>query len=677
MGWNIDLPPAEWIGLGDRKLEEVINAVIDQPVVALDTETTGLNVMKDIPLFWSLSWGHRRICMPAGQMHHFGRAFKDTSKEWVFANAKYDMHMLAQVGIAIQGKCIDTQVMHALLYEEQPHKLKMMAKQVLGWGWRDFFDTFDPKNVLDELKDQIDSFHDDNAVDEKPKRKIKPATRKETIGEMLLRFEQENLQALVEYASNDAYGTFQIYLNLKKQLQEEMTFSLYPDKFKTMWDIFYKTECPFTKVLWKCERNGILIDADYLKKIEGPVEGRIQRIEREVAQITGRVMNLNSTPELRDYFFKEKGYKPIKLTPGKQASTDYDVLQELAVFDPVAKKTLEYRDLDKLLGTYVMGLKKHLDQNNRIHCKFNQDIARTGRLSSSGPNLQNIPKPESDNFKIRAAFIPPEGYDLIVIDYDQLEMRLLAAAAQEPDMVNIFLSGRDIHMGNAELVFGPIYEKKYGRRLTYADLKDAKSIDKQVKNGELPESAMTQWVHLCLFARNAIKSVGFGLNYGMKEKKLGNQLGIPKEEALEIIDAYMATYPTVKHFFSESVENCRKYLKSWTILGRRRFLPEINAYNSYERFQAERRATNNEIQGTAADVVRMAMITLDDAQLDYHYGCDMLLQVHDELVFQCPKESTKECMAEIKEYMEHPFDTDLDVPLTASAGSGPSWMHAK
>ncbi len=690
MGWNISLPDAEWFTLNSPGLGNLINEVVARKDVAIDTETTGLKVVQDIPLYWSLSWGSRRMCMPASTLHKFSDAFKQRDKNWIFANAKFDMHMLAQVGIDIAGSCIDTSVMHALIYEEQPHGLKSMVKQVLTWGWKDFFDTFHPLNVLAEQKER-----DDEEPEEEIKvtltptgkiRKAKPKKlpmRKETIGEMLQRFEATELDKLVEYASNDAYGTYMLYVELKKRLEEEATWSLYPEKFANLWDVFYKTERPFTKVLYKCERNGLLIDTDYIASIKKPVEDGMAQIERDIVKITGRVLNIRSPDVLREYFFEEKGYTSTKLTKGgkngtnKKAAIDADVLKELAVFDPVAKHLVEYRDLDKMYGTYIVGLSKHLSRHNRIHCRLNQDVARTGRLSSSNPNLQNIPKPESDKYKIRRAFIAGPGNGLIVVDYEQLEMRLLAAAAQEPDMIEIFRSGKDIHMGNAALVFGPIYKERYGRELTYQDLVDAKKVDKDVKNGKLPPTAMTDWVEKCLFARNAIKAVGFGLNYGMKPKKLGVDLGIPTEEAEFIYDAYMATYPTVKRFFDNSVLDCQQTLKAFTLLGRRRFLPEINAYNKYERYRAERQAGNTIIQGTAADAARMAMLNCDEAQLDYHYGAEMLIQIHDELIFECPLDTIKACEAEVKDWMEHPFDTELDVALTASSGTGSNWMDAK
>lgn len=685
MGWNIDLPSAEWFDMNtpSHKLEALINEVIDTKEVSLDTETTGLNVSKDIPLYWSLSWGERRIALQAGLMHRFTPAFQDPDKWWIYANAKFDRHMQAQIGIDVKGKLVDIQVMHALIYEEQPHGLKSIAKSILGWGWRDFFDTFDPLKILEEIKENEDDDDDlsylgmtvEQEAARKPKRR-RPKYRREQIGEMLQRFERENLNALVEYSSMDAYGTMKAFEKLRQQLKDECTWSLYPDQFANMWDVYCKTEIPFTKVLWKCERNGLLIDTDYLANIRRPVEDGIAQLEKSIAKEMGRVVNLNSRDELANYFFEEKGHRATKWTKGgktgiKKKALDAAVLEDLASQDPVAKMLLELRELTKLHGTYILGLSKHLDQFNRIHCRLNQDVARTGRLSSSNPNLQNIPKPDTDKFKIRKAFIAPPGYRLIVRDYDQLEMRLLAAAAMEPDMIALFKSGKDVHMGNAEFVLGPIYERKYGRHLVYDDMAKAKKLKKTN-----PE-ALSDWDHKALFARDAIKAVCYGLNYGMKSKKLAGNLGVSIEEAEEVIEAYMARYPTVKNFYASSIDVCKAKLKAFTLIGRRRYLPEINGYNTYERWQAERQAVNTVIQGSAADAARLAMIACDEAELEYHYGADMLLQVHDELMFQCPEETAKEADAEIKQWMEHPFATDLEVELTCAGGIGPNWDEAK
>lgn len=654
MPWNINLPTANHYDLNSEGLDGLIREVADQPIVAIDTETTGLITWKDVPLFWSLAWGEKRVCMPIETLHAFKHVFEDENKAWVFANAKFDMHMLANVGTNFKGKIYDTAVMHSLIYEESPHNLKDMANSLLGWRWSDFFDTFKPQHVDDGT----------------------PKGRKETIGEMLLRVYREDRQKLVEYASNDAYGTLKVFEKLDKELHDEVIHSLYPDIYANMADIFYKTEAPFTKVLYTCERNGIKVDIAHLKSIEVPVRKEIERIEREIVSLAGRVLNPNSPLQLRQYFFEELKLKPLNISKGgktgvRNPSCDKAFIDHYADEVPMAALIQEHRDLAKLLGTYVEGLQEHADANGRIHTHFNQSTARTGRLSSSEPNLQNIKRAEEDKFHLRKAFICEPGYSLIVVDYEQLEMRLLAAAAGEQKMIDIFMKNWDIHMGNAALVFGDKYQ------ITYEDIEQAKKTDKKIKNGDLPASALTDKMKDCLFARQAAKSVGFGLNYGMKEKKLAKQIGVTIQEAKTMIEAYMDTYPTVASFYQEAIDETRKTGYAYTLLGRRRFLPEILSTREDERWAAERKAGNTAIQGTAADACRMAMLHCYYSGLDTQFGCRMLLQVHDELVFECPNEHVEAAKEIIRECMEHPFFTDLAVPLPCSMGHGPNWLEAK
>jgi DNA polymerase-1 len=687
MGWNIRLPDAEWYDLGDPRLPALIDEVCDQDVVAIDTETTGLKIWFDKVLFWSLAWGpHRRVCMPARTLPLFQDAFADAGKRWVFANAKYDLHMLANSGVNITGDAVDTAVMHALLYEEESHALKDMAKQVLGWRWTDFFDTFQAQNVDDLSKS--------------PKRLpsglfVQP-TRKETIEEMLLRCAHEDLPRLVDYASNDAYGTLRLYEKLRQELQDTAIYSLYPDWLPDMEALFFKTEVPFTRVLWECERNGVFVNQEYLQQLRGPMWAEHEQLSREAARLWHaagftEAFNPNSTDQLRRYFFEHLHLKPLMFTKGGKSgvrtpSVDKGFLERYEHESPMAAHLLRDRKLTKLIGTYIDGANEHIDPNGRIHTRFNQDVARTGRLSSSSPNLQNIPTPEKDKFQLRGAFqaTPNSGNTLIVGDYSQLEMRLLACATVTQanprgaeEMIQIFLDGKDIHMGNAAMVFGPMVKRQYGWDLTYDFIKEAKKVDGKVKSGELPESALTDQHRLALEKRVHIKSVGFGLNYGMKENKLARQLGITKEEAASIIEAYLGTYPAVNDFYAAAIEETQTTGFSFTLLGRRRFHPGIASPNALDRWSEERKAVNNQIQGTAADAVRLAMIRIAQARLDRKYGCKMLLQVHDELMFECPQETAEEARAEIQRIMEHPFPTDLAVPLDVSIGIGPSWNKAK
>jgi len=796
MAWKVDIPDAEFYTLQDPRLEAIVREVCDQKIVAIDTETTGLIIWRDMPLFWSLSWGRRRICMPADTLHRFMSAFEDYDKTWVFANAKYDMHILANVGITLKGKIVDTQVMHCLLYEEQPHRLDYMGKQLLGWEWKDMFDGWDKR-------------------------------KQPNIGDFIMDLYRNDPRKLIEYASNDAYGTMQIYDKLKVELEESWVYSLYPEHYKTLWDIFIKTEAPFTKVLWKCERAGIYVDKEFLLTLEGPVAREINDLKKELnalyqAYQPGVLFNPNSTLQKRDWFFNFEGLKAVKLgkagakTGVRNPSCDAEFLDHYKGESKMAKLLLRFAELDKLHGTYLVGLRESdsIDSQGFIHTRYNQDVARTGRLSCvagwtpvrttrgavamenirpgdsvwthkgrwqqvtaflpqgerhvydvrlsngyvltcttdhrlllsdgctwatieevtdgvledldqqpeeqrarqprgcdaagpqdrsllageghglvvveaidyrgvlevydisvdgdesyeacgvfahncSDPNLQNMPNPERDKFKTRKAFRPKPSTKrkLIAADYDQLEMRLLACAAMEPPMIDIFLQGKDIHIGNASLVFG----------LPYDDIKAAKDKEKNELN---------DYDHTCLLARQNVKAIGYGLNYGMKEFKLASDLGIRVEEAKALMDKYMSAYPAVERFFAEAVDNARITGYSFTVMGRRRFLPEIISRRNQERSKAERQAGNFEIQGSAADVVRMAMILLDDAQLDKRYDCIMRLQVHDELVFDCPEETLTPAMGEIVEWMEHALHTDLPVPLKVSAKAADNWADA-
>jgi DNA polymerase I len=659
MPWNVSLPQAEWYQLGDRRLEPIIREVLDLDAVALDTETTGLNPINDVPLYWSLSWDGRRICMPSTTIQLFREAFADSTKYWVFAGAKFDVHMLANVGIDIKGGLICTQVMHSLLYEEESHELKVMEKQLLGWQTRTFKDLFEPK----------------------------PG---EAIGDRLLRAEQEKdyFNNLIEYASSDAYCTWQVYLKLREELERTNVWTFYPDLYPDLWNLFFRIEMPFTKVLWKCERRGVKVDTGYLKGLQGPIEEELRKIERSINQLAGKIVNPQSTHQLRDWFYGKLGVKPRTYTKGgktgvREPSIDAGMLEWIAEqpdnieAKEAAELLLRYRDLAKTNGTYIVGMQKRLDHRSRVHTRFNQDVARTGRLSSADPNLQNVKTVEEDEWRVRGAFVADEGHDLIVGDYEQLEMRLLAAASGEQSMIDIFLSGRDIHMGNAALIFGPSYQKKYDWAMTYEDIVQAKKIDKKVKAGELGEEAMTERVKLALVARLRSKTIGFGMNYGMKENKLARSLGCSKQEAKDLIELYLESLPAVGLFFdsARTVTELKGY--SFTLLGRRRFHPDIFSNNPMDRWAAERQAVNNHIQGTAADIVKLAMVLCDRAGLDERFGCHMELQVHDELMFECPKETTREALPVIQQIMEHPLPTELAVPLTVSIGSGPSWINAK
>lgn len=669
MRWNTQLPGAEWYERNDPLLSQLVQDVINVDTLAIDTETTGLIVWKDMPLFWSLSFGGRRICMPAATLPCFEEAFSDPNKTWIFANAKFDLHILANYGINIKGHVADTQVMHALLYEEQSHALKDMAAQILKWKWLDFGDTF---SFGKGGKLSVNS-----SVAE-----VTQGGRFEDVQAAIMWCFHNDRTKLVEYAANDAFGTMCLYDALKQELQQTAAYSLYNSQFNlpntpgrlplridTQWDYFEQIEMPFTRVLYTVERNGVLIDTEYLGALEKDLNEEAAQIARRATQLAGRKFNLNSNAQLRDYLIVQEGLKPLKRTSGgktgvKQASVDKEFL-EFYEDNEMASLALRYRKLTKLVGTYISKLPTFADSFGRIHTRFNQDVARTGRLSSSGPNMQNVPNSERDFYKIRKAFIAADGYCIICYDYDQLEMRLLGAAALEPSMITTFRSGRDIHIANAELIFGVTYDDvQRAKKMTDADFE------------ALPQQEAERLRH-ALWCRSAVKTIGFGLNYGMKEKLLANKLRTTKEKAVETRQMYLAALPAVNAFYEEAIEECRNTGYSYTICGRRRFLPEIISQRAGERWKAERQAVNNQIQGTAADAAKIAMINVFNANLEEEYGCRMLLQIHDEIVLECPKETTAMASAEIKDLMTDPFPSLLAVTLSASGGAANNWCAAK
>jgi len=360
----------------------------------------------------------------------------------------------------------------------------------------------------------------------------------------------------------------------------------------------------------------------------------------------------------------------VKLTSGGKSgvrlpSTDGDVLEKLTEKHRLPSLILQHRDLVKLHGTYLTNIDRFADPNGRIHTTYTQDIARTGRLTSKDPNLQNIPNPENDKWVIRRVFIAEDGYVLIVIDYKQLAMRLLACASGDEKMLEVFRRNWDIHMGNASMMYGYPYE----------DFVEAKRIDKLIKSGQLGPEAKTEYIARCLQYRYEVKSTGFGLNYGMGVTKLALQLGISKAEATLKREKYLNTYPAVSRFYDSAKAETKRTGYAYTVLGRRRALPEILSRDGTLRSSAERKAVNTRIQGSAADVVKMAQLQCALANLEYRFGCRMIMQIHDELVFECPVETAQEAMDDIVGWMEHPFPTDLAIPLSVDAGMGHSWAE--
>lgn len=685
LSWNIQLPSAEYFHQHSPGLDGLVRQVADLDELAIDTETDGLVKHLCRPYYWSLSFQEpngrdRRITLHANTLDYFKRSFDDYNKKWIFANAKFDCHMLANVNCEIKGTLIDVAVQHALLYEGESHGLKDMARTILGWKWTDFTDTFGSLKSKTCLCGGTEASHN-NAAGTCKKTGCMEFVQTSPL-HLLRKAERENINLLVDYAANDAYGTWHLKKQLDIQLEKAATWSKYDTQWpyiKSLKDYFYQTEVPFTRTLYICERNGMKVDRDYLVGIGPGIQKELKDIAFQINHLAGRLLNPKSGDQKIAFFCDEHKIRPKKMTKGgksgiKKPSIDEKFLEYVAdeyvgtVPGQVAALCVEYGKIDKQYGTYIEKMPGRLDDNNRVHMSLNQDVARTGRLSSSDPNMQNVTGGDKDRFKLRGAFTAEKGNSLIVADYSALEMRLLAAGSQEQAMMDIFHRNWDIHMGNASLVFGVPYE----------DLLAAKKLDKAVKEGKAPESALDDYFHRCMKARGDAKTIGFGLNYGMKEKALARRMGCSVEEATEKMAQYMATYPAVQRFFDEEAEMAETTGYSYTLLGRRRYLPDMRAVDDYTRFRAQRQSSNFPIQGTAAEVCKMAMINLsEDYELRDKYGYFMCLQVHDEIVGECPDETVEICKARVKEWMEHPFPTDIGVPLTAEVGSGKSWSSAK
>ena len=396
-------------------------------------------------------------------------------------------------------------------------------------------------------------------------------------------------------------------------------------------------EMPLVGVLAAMEMRGVLCDVGVLEALGKDTERRLASLDAECKAIAGHAFVLRSRDQLEKILFDDLKLPVVKRTPKGGRSTDADVLEALADKHPLPKLLLQYRELDKLKGTYIDALPRYVHpETGRIHTRFDQTVAATGRLSSSDPNLQNIPVRTELGRAIRAAFIAPPGHVILSADYSQIELRLLAHLSQDPDLIDAFTAGADVHARTAALIF------------------------------DRPEKSVTH------DERRAAKTINFGVIYGMGDSALGKQLGIPREEAARFIAAYFARYAGVARFMEQTVEAARQGEAVRTLLGRRRFLPNLRSANRGLRFEAERVARNTPIQGTAADILKIAMVSLgDDGAAP---GARMVLTVHDELVFEVPEADAERAGAQIRERMAGAMK--LAVPLVVDVGTGQSWAQA-
>ena len=438
------------------------------------------------------------------------------------------------------------------------------------------------------------------------------------------------LEKQTEYAVEDA----DITLQLKQFFDQELAAA-------ENGKLFQEVELPLVEVLTAMEQEGINLNTDFLKEFETALDSDITRLEKSIFEQAGEEFNLASPKQLGPILFEKLKLvdKPKKTKTG-QYSTAEDVLSFLAKDHPIVADILEWRSVNKLQSTYVKALPEEINPNTgRVHTVYNQAVAATGRLSSNQPNLQNIPIRTERGQQVRKAFIPrDENHVLLAADYSQIELRIIAALSKDPAMLEAFQKGEDIHATTAAKVFGV----------------------------PLEEVSREQ--------RSNAKTVNFGIVYGVSAFGLSQQTNLNRTEAKELIEAYYATYPQLKNYMSEQVDFARENGYVTTVLGRRRYLKDINSQNAVVRGAAERNAVNAPIQGSAADIIKIAMINIHRRMEKENWQSKMLLQVHDELVFDVPKTEVETLSAMVKEEMENAFS--LEVPLLVEVGIGENWLEA-
>lgn len=509
-------------------------------------------------------------------------------------NIKYDLQVLARYGVEVRGELFDTMIAHYLLFPDLRHGMDEMAESLLSYRTIRF----------DEL--------------------VAGASGKEP------NLREVPLQQLADYAMEDADITWQLYERLAPLLDEAQ-----------MTDLFRRIEMPLVPVLASMERAGVMLDVDVLSRTASGLNEEMQRIEKEIYRHAGRPFNINSPSQVGTVLFDELSVadKPKKTKSGTY-STNEEILTKLREKHPVVPLILDYRGLKKLLSTYVDTLPRMRYPDGKLHTSFNQTVATTGRLSSSNPNLQNIPIRTEVGRGLRAAFVPDDA-DCVFLsaDYSQIELRLMAHLSGDASLIEAFRHGEDIHRATAARIY------------------------------DLPLAEVTDDM------RRRAKTANFGIIYGISAFGLSERLGITRTEAKALIEGYFASYPQVKEYMDRSIAEAGRQGYVVTLFGRKRFLRDIHSANSVVRGYAERNAINAPIQGSAADLIKLAMIRIQHALDARRLRTRMILQVHDELNFNVPLTEADEVREIVREGMEGVMP-ELRVPLIADIGVGANWLEA-
>ncbi len=590
-----------------KRLGQWIKERRGKKCLVIDTETTSQHPMEARLVGVSLCFsppeaiyipvGHKE---EAGQMdlsslkEVLGPVLSDPGVEKVGQNIKYDLIVLERHGMKVENVSGDTMVASYLLDPtKRRHNLDEIARDVLGHKMISY------KEVTRDLEKGMD-------------------------------FSCVPVEKAMEYACEDVHVTAVVKEKFHEALRE-----------KGLWELYSRVEVPLIKVLARMEMNGILVDREGLKRLGEKFAARLKGLEERIYQLAGCTFNINSPKQLAEILFEKLGLPQLKKTRKKTGySTDVEVLRSLGKIHPLPEVLLEYRNLSKLKSTYVEGLKKEINQETgRIHTSFNQTVTATGRLSSSEPNLQNIPIRTEEGRQIRALFIAGEGNVFVAADYSQIDLRVLAHYSQDRNLLEAFKRDGDIHRRTASLIF---------------------KVEPQFVTPEM---------------RRVAKTVNFGIIYGMSAYGLAKELGISRKEAREFIDAYFEKYPGVRRYMEETVSLCRRQGFVETILGRRRYIKDIRARSRNIRQFAERTAINTPIQGSAADIIKLAMLRVHERFEKGDLGAKLLLQVHDELVVECPEEKTQQVASTLRQIMEEVVK--LRVPLKVSVGIGKNWDEVK
>ena len=586
-------------------LEKCRNA----PLFAMNIQTTSAHYMEAQIVGFSLCVGLGEACyIPLA--HDYPDAPEQLDREWVLAqckpllentkaqkighNIKYDKNVLANHGITLNGVAYDTMLESYVLNSvSTKHNLDALSEHYLGHQ-KIHFETIAGK------------------------------------GAKQLTFNQIALDDAVPYAAEDTEVTFRLHVVLWPQLVAQPELA----------NVVSELEVPLSQVLSRMEQTGVLIDSQQLLQQSQSLAERIVALEKDVHEMAGEPFNLGSPKQLQTILFEKMNLPVLKKTPKGAPSTAEEVLQELALNYPLPKAIMEFRGLSKLKNTYTDKLPKMIDhRTGRVHTSYQQAIAATGRLSSTDPNLQNIPIRTAEGRKVREAFIARPGYKIVAADYSQIELRIMAHLSKDPGLLHAFANGLDVHKATASEVFG------------------------------VPLESVTSE------QRRSSKAINFGLIYGMSAFGLAKQLNIPRNEAQTYMNTYFERYPGVLHYMEATREEAKALGYVKTVFGRRLYLPEIKSSNGARRAGAERAAINAPMQGTAADIIKLSMLAVDTwLQAQDPSDICMIMQVHDELVFEIKEQKVEEFSRKIVNLME--TAVSLSVPLIVEYDAGDNWDQA-